>query len=201
MSFVLAVLVLLFAGISQASYRFDFGIFTSNGPYHNSPLVDTYVVVSNGQPAIVDFTFYNISAIQSSVAQIYFDDGSLLDIATITNGPGTSFSEKYPGPGNLPGGELISFVADREFTIGALNPPPENGVNPTADWVRIRYNLVPGGNLASVIGELQTGELRVGIHIIDLPGGSSESAIMIVPEPATMLLLGIGGLFLGKRKK
>jgi hypothetical protein len=203
MRFVLAVLVLLLAGVSQASYRFDFDIFTSDGAYHDSPLVDTYVVVSNGQESIVDFTFYNASAIASSVARIYFDDGSLLDIATLTNGPGTNFSEKYPGPGNLPSGNLIDFVADREFTIGALNPPPQDGVNPAApdEWVRIRYNLVAGGDLASVIGELQSGELRVGIHIIGLPDGSSESAIMVVPEPATMLLLGLGALGLLKKHR
>jgi len=203
MSFVLCVFILLFAGISQASYRYDFDIFTSNGSYHDSDEVKPYVIVSNGEESIVDFTFYNISLVQSSVAQIYFDDGVLLDIATITNGPGTNFSEKFPGPGNLPGGELINFVADREFTIGPLNPPPENGVNPAepGEWVRIRYDLVPGANLEDIIGELYSGELRLGIHIVSLPDGSSESALLIVPEPASLLLLAAGAAAVLRRKR
>ena len=64
--------------------------------------------VTNGE-GIADFTFYNISTIQSSVARIYFDDGSLLGISSVTNSPGTAFSEVSPMPGNLPNGETIGF--------------------------------------------------------------------------------------------
>ena len=198
-----AVTLLLISGTSQAVYQFGFDIFTSNGPYHDDPRLDFSVVVSNGI-GHADFTFYNTSSINSSLARIYFDDGSLLGISSVINSPGTSFSEKFPGPGNLPSGETIGFYADREFTIGAVTPPPENGVNPAEppEWVKIRFNLVPGGTLEGVVQELITGELRVGIHIISIDGppGSSESAIL-VPEPATLFLLAVGAAAVLRRRK
>ena len=113
--FVFAAVVLsgVVTGTSQAVY-YSFDIFTSNGQYYDDPAVNMYMDVSNGAGQ-VDFKFYNVSLIQSSLARIYFDDGSLLGISSITNGPGTSFSEAYPGPGNLPNGETIGFCADREL--------------------------------------------------------------------------------------
>jgi hypothetical protein len=206
-SWVCAAIVIMFLVFPpcslQATYVFPFHIFTSDGAYHDDPGMNMYVVVSDGTGK-VDFTFYNASSFQSSLARIYFDDGSLLGISSITNGPGTDFSEVFPGPGNLPAGETLTppFVADREFTIGAVQPPPKNGVNPPPpeEWVKINFDLVSGGTLEGVVSELYSGELRVGIHIIALPDDSSESAITI-PEPATVLLIGLGALALLRKRK
>lgn len=173
-SILVFLIPLLISGTAQAVYQFDFDIFTSIGTYYDDPGVDMYMVVSNGAGQ-VDFTFYNISSLQSSLAKIYFDDGSLLGVSDITNGPGTLFYEDDT-PSDLPGGELIGFQADREFTIGADNPPPENGVNPPDEWVTVHFDLVEDGTLEGVVQELYDEVLRVGIHIIDLPDGSSESA-------------------------
>jgi len=190
---VCGLLLFIPTGIAQAVYVYPFQIFTNDGGYYNSPDLDMYMEVSNGAGR-VDFTFYNISSIQSSLARIYYDDGSLLDISAIENSPGTSFSEVYPGPGNLPSGETIGFYADREFSIGAVAPPPENGVNPPPpdEWVKVSFTLKNGGTLEGVVDELNDGTLRVGIHIIALPDGSSESAIAVIPEPTTLALLGLG---------
>jgi len=89
----------------HASSLYPLEIFTHNGGYYNSPDLNIYVVVSNGD-GVVDFTFYNESTIGSSVTGIYFDDGSLLDIAMITNGPGTLFSQPAT-PNDLPAGNLL----------------------------------------------------------------------------------------------
>jgi len=202
---VLVVFLLVPAGTLQAEpiYHYPFQVFTHDGSYFNSPEINMYMTVSNGFEQ-VDFTFYNISSIRSSVAQIYFDDGLLLGIAEVFNGPGTSFSQVFPGPGNVPGASLLvpPFVADREFSIGAEPPIPENGVNPPPpdEWVKIKFNLEPGGTLEDIIGELNSGVLRVAIHIIDLPGGYSNSAIA-VPEPATMTLLALSGIAMLLRKR
>lgn len=181
-----------------------FEIFTENGEYYDDPGVNFYVDVNDGVGK-ANFTFYNDSEFDCSIAQIYFDDGQLFGIDYILNGPNTLFARPDDGPGNLPGGQNLvpPFVADREFTIGAENPAPENGVNsiPPGEWVKISFDLINGGNLDKVISELNTGVLRVGIHVISFPDGSSESAILI-PEPCTLTLLALGaGLFLRLRKK
>ena len=102
----------------------------------------------------------------------------------------TAFN-KTPSPGDLPSGNLLvpPFVADKEFSIGAASPPPWRGVNngdTLNEWVTISFQL--SGDLTTLLGELNNGTLRVGLHVIGLPDGSSESAILI-PEPATVLLL------------
>jgi hypothetical protein len=192
-------------GLLRASYVHPIEVFTNNGQYGNSPDLDFYVVVSEATGG-VDFTFYNESLIDSSLARIYFDDGSLLGIADLTNGPGTSFSQ-LANPSELPNGGLLEppFVTTEEFSIDGDPPLSQNGVNPVEpanplEWVRVTFELAGGGTLSSVIDELNTGALRIGVHIIGLPDGSSESAVS-APEPVTILLLGLGTLLLTRKRK
>lgn len=199
------IVVVVFLCCTGSSYAviLPFQIFTNDGQYNDNPGALFYVDVTDGEGTAA-FTFYNQSTFDCSIARIYFDDGSLLGVDEIIDGPGTNFEKAFPGPGNLPNGGLLTppFVADREFNIGAVNPPPENGVNsiPAGEWVKIRFDLVGGGNLQGVINELYSGELRVGLHIISFPDGSSESAIL-TPEPATICLLGLGVLGLLRKRK
>lgn len=197
----LAVIAILgcFGSTSYCGVIYSFEIFTDNGLYNGS--TGFYMDVDNGG-SLVDFTFYNDSTVQSSITNIYFDDGTLLGATqSITNGSGTDFAED--GPGNLPSGNEYpgGFNADREFNIGALPPPPANGVNNTGagEWVTIEFELV-GGTFQDVLDELDSGVLKVGIHIQDFPDGSSESAVH-VPEPTTILLLGLGGLALIRKRR
>ncbi|MHC4574571.1 MAG: hypothetical protein ACYS76_10645, partial [Planctomycetota bacterium] len=185
---IMAAVVTLAAWIpanpARGSYVYPIEVFTSNGDYWNSPELDMYVVVSEG-PGEVDFTFYNESGIDSSLARIYFDDGSLLGIAAVTNGCGTSFSQ-LPNPGDLPGGDLLDppFMTTDEFSVDGDPPLYHSGVNPVGpgellEWVRVSFDLIEGGTFSAVIGELNTGVLRIGAHIISLPDGSSESAVTV----------------------
>ncbi len=68
------------------------------------------------------------------------------------------------------------------------------------EWVTIKFDLMGGGTLDDVIDELSDGTLRIGIKVQSFPGGSSESGVN-VPEPVTVALLGIGALFMLKRKR
>ena len=193
------------AHICQAQVvTFPFEIFTENSLYADDPGWNLYVDVWDGT-GVVNFTFYNDSALQSSVARIYFDDGSLFGVEEITNSQGYTLFASSKSPGDLPGGQDLDppFVANREFTIGSKNPPPWKGVNdgdPVNEWVTVQFNLINGGTLDGVIAELKSGALRVGLHLIDLPQGYSESAILI-PEPATIFLLGLGALALLRKRK
>lgn len=189
-------------------FTYPFEIFTENSPYFDDPGWNLYVDVWDGMGPVVNFTFYNDSALQSSIARIYFDDGSLLGVEEIFNSQDYTLFDSAASPGDLPGGEnlippFVGDVTDKEFTIGSESPPPWKGVNngdPMNEWVTVQFNLINGGDLDGVCGELNSGALRVGLHVINLPEGYSESAVN-VPEPASIALLGLGGLSLLSRKR
>lgn len=194
----------------QASYIYSLEIFSNNGGDNDNPDLDFFVEVTevtNGEVNVVDFTFHNESfyddiPIESSIARIYFDDDSLLHIADITDGPGTTFSQSAR-PKNLPSGKTLEppFLTTEEFSFNSEAPRPHNGINP-GEWVRITFDI-SGGTFEELIGKLNTGAIRIGTHIIAFSDGSSESAVTIpeVPEPATIVLLGLGGLVLIRRHK
>jgi hypothetical protein len=191
----------------KANIVYQLEVFTSNEEvticrqYHDSPVLNLYVEVSNGGVSQVEFSFYNESSIDSSIARIYFDDddGSLLGIADIA-GFGVSFSQSAV-PGNLPGAKLLdpAFETTSGFSIDADSPPPKNGINP-GEWGIISFDLTNDGTLKDVISGLNTNILRVGVHVIGLPDGSSISAVS-VPEPGTLMLLGTAGLWIFTRKR
>jgi hypothetical protein len=183
----------------KANIIYPLEIFTSDGQNYELDL-NLYVVVSSLEQHHIDFTFYNESSIDSSIAWIYFDDNgdSLMHIDEIENGPGTKFSEAYLGPGNLPGGDTIDFSAD--FSIGAEQAIPHNGVNPPDEWVTITFDLIGGSTLETVTNAINDGSLRIGVLVIAFPDGSSGSAIA-VPEPGTLILLGTAGLWIFTRKR
>ena len=195
---LVVVVSVLLVSTAHATAVYPFDIFTNNGSYYNSPAIDLYVEVSDGGDYI-DFTFCNESLVESSIARIYFDDDSLLDTSAITEGAGTSFSQ-HATPRNLPSGKSLEppFVATEGFSFNGQAPRPQSGVNP-GEWLRITFDI-NGSTFAAVINGLDTGAIRIGTHIIALPDGSSESAIA-VPEPATIALLGLGGLALIRRKR
>jgi len=187
------------ACLTQAAYVYPLAVFTNNGDYYDSADLNLYVEVSQGLSSLVDFTFRNESLIDSSVARIYFDDDSLLDVVGITNGDGTFFNQPAR-PGNLPAGNSLDppFMTTEEISFASGPPRPHNGLNP-GQWVRITFD-VAGFTFADVIGGLDSGGIRIGAHVIALPDGSSESALA-VPEPATVCLLGLGAVALLRRNR
>ena len=196
-----AVIVFLVCTAPVQAVIYPLEIFTSNGLYYDDPGLDFSMDVTNGVN-IADFTFYNESTIDCSLARIYFDDGTLLGITNIIGSDGAEFSEIYPGPGNLPSGNLLDpkFVADREFSIGGEAAPKQKGLDNPDEWLKVTFDLINGGTLGDVIDELNTGVLRVGVHVIAFPDGTSESALA-VPEPATICLLGLGALALIRKRR
>jgi hypothetical protein len=151
-----------------------------------------FVEVIELTPKQVLFTFTNTGPKACSIADIYFDDGALLDIASIDNScPGVSFSQS-PTPHNLPGGHTLipPFVATEGFSIDSDPPVEHNGINPN-EWLGISFDLKPDKDFSDVIGNLASRELRIGIHVQGYASGGSESFVN-VPEPATVTLLSAG---------
>lgn len=155
----------------------------------------------------VKFIFNNLGSAASSITDVYFDDGTLLGIASLLDsGSGVAFST-LASPGNLPGGNNADpdFETTAGFSADSDPAVQPNGVNANAnEWLAVIFNLQSGGTYADVVNELATGELRVGMHVQGFSGGGSESFVNMaaVPLPGAVLLLGsaLAGLGLFRRR-
>jgi len=162
------------------------------------------VDVTDQGGGVVQFHFKNSGPEASAISEVYFDDGSLLALSSVIDGPGVDF-EPDANPPNLPGGEnaVPPFQVTEGFLAQSVPSPVMNGVGPS-EWVKIQFTLQGGQTYADVLDELTTGQLRIGIHVIGFQSGGSESFINPpIPEPGTALLLsgGLAALGLIRRQR
>ena len=142
------------------------------------------------------FTFRNEGPEPCAITDIYFDDGTLLGIASIDNSdPGVAFSQ-LAKPSNLPGGNGMSprFSTTAGFSADSDAPVMPNGVSP-GEFVGILFNLKssPATTFADVIDDLTDGALRIGIHVQGFATGGSESFVNVpVPAPGALVLGAMG---------
>ena len=163
----------------------------------------------------VAFIFRNDVGVAGDLAEVYFDDGTLLGIAQVINsGPTVTFSQDVKvTPNNLPGANLLD--PDFQTTAGfAVDSGNGSGVGTNEEWVKIIFNLkeeaagdffdfqdvIAAINLG-VNNPFAAGTLRLGIHVRGIDGGTSDSYVL-VPLPAATLLgiLGFAAAGLKLRK-
>ncbi len=200
---LVCVITLLSNSVSQATIEtFGFYNITNNNP-GDAAIGEAQLSVEVSDEYIdqVLFTLINSGPEASAISEVYFDNGTLLGIASIINNPPDVVFVEDASPGELPGANLINppFETTLGFLAESSPPPPQKGVNP-GEEVGILFDLQAGGTYDDVISELYSGDLRIGIHVIGFESCGSESFVN-VPEPATMALLGIGGLALFRRRK
>ena len=187
-------------GASAETYTFC-GITNNNSESTAAGEAQLRVDVTDAGAGQVLFTFYHVGDVQMSITDIYFDDGTLLGIASIDDSdPGVEFS-LGADPGNLPGGNSVGFEATAGMTADSDPPAQPNGVNP-GETVGILFNLQAGKTFADVLAALEIGfgegGLVIGIHVQGFDGGWSEAFITCepprtVPAPAGVAL-GLAGL-------
>lgn len=154
----------------------------------------------------VRFDFFHVGTTPMAISEVYFDNGVLLGIASIVNQPGVNFVQGA-NPPNLPGGASLTpaFETTAGFLAEATAPPPFRGVNP-GETLGIVFNLLSGGTYQTVIDEIATGEIRIGLHVIGFGGGGSESFVNgggngVIPAPGAAVLGCIGLAMIGLRRR
>jgi hypothetical protein len=196
-------LMMLSLSSSQAwAVQYGFGCISNNiGGDCTIGEAQLLIDVTDPGGGQVEFTLTNLGPDASSISDVYFDDGSLLGIATIMNTPTMVEFSLGATPPNLPSANNASppFVTSSGFSTDSDPPVEPLGVNP-GEMLAIIFNLLPLKDFDDVISELNDGTLRVGIHVQGYGTGGSESFVNIVPEPSTGLLLMMGiGLLASRR--
>lgn len=174
------------------------------------------------------FEFVNRSQDGSSISEIYMDDRNSNRFGngtfdTSLSSDGLLFVDTG-APAKLPAGNTLTpkFWSNPELDFYAVSPSPENGVNPGENLV-LAYDVFDFGtlgvtdDLAAIVSALDTGGLRIGIHVQSIGlGGKSDSFLACpmdggtpppfppinpVPAPSTGILVGLGVPFLLTRMR
>jgi uncharacterized protein (TIGR03382 family) len=198
--------VLAVAALTGAAHAtvitYNFSDITHNDPGAAAAgEAQLYVDIDPAPGSQVSFTFHNLGPLPMSITDIYFQGGPMLGLATILDGAGVDF---VPGaqPANLPGGNNITppFVATQAFSAQSAPPVQPNGVNP-GEQLELRYTLQSGKTVTDIVNDLNSGALRIGLHVQGFANGVSESFVNSVPTPGALALLGLSGLFMFRRRR
>ena len=194
----LACSLLAVAGLSSAAWAdpvYSFFRITDNADEDIASQLS--VDVTAGAGGTVDFTFYNNVGIASSITEVYFDDGTLLEIAEITSSGGVDYVGGAT-PADLPGGNDIdpAFVATQAFSTQA-DGNTQDGVDAEDEWLKINFTLQGTQTYADTLAALADGSLRIGLHIRSIgdkedSDGFVNSPLTVVPLPGTAALAACG---------
>ena len=206
-----ALAALLVAGslsLPAQAATYNFNCFEGCGPIPAGlggqmavSVVDHIVTAATND---VLFTFSNAVGIPSSITRGYFDNGLtglINSIAIHAQSAGVNFAVPA-NPANVPGGQNIAFFAD--VSAGSLPPTLHNGINAASEYLTILANLSPGSTFNDVTNAMNSGALRVALHVQGIPTGDySASFVNVVPEPETWatLLAGLGLLGLKMQRR
>jgi len=160
-----------------------------------------FVDISGGT-GTVTFTFGNEGPDEAVISSVYFDDDALLWNPTILDNPPAVDFKVGGSPEMLPGWDVLNpdFMTDFGFGVADGVSGSAKGVG-AGESVGFVFDLLGGATLADVIDDINDGTLRIGLHITGFADEGSESFVN-VPEPATLILLGLGSLALiGRRRR
>ena len=192
---ILTALIAVVAGPAMADL-YGFTRITANSAYDIATQLSVDVLSVNSTQ--VEFRVQNSGPAASSITAVYFDDAAnniLLSFAGITNGPGVSFVTGG-SPHNLPGANNASPSFSSDFRARSTAPRSPNGVRPN-EFVRLMLNLKLGVDFGDVLAAMNSGSLRLGLHVQSLPDCDSDSYVSAgepqpVPSPGASALAYLG---------
>lgn len=163
-----------------------------------------------GSGSDVEFTFQNTDSLASSLTNIYWDLGSSADAYVELNygsaSDGVDFLRKgsliASSPSDLPGGASVGFSTDFAIQADSKGGKPHNGVN-GGEFLTLSLTLSDGYDATWLLSALDSGNARVGVHVLSLEGGFSASGVSTAatPIPGSVWILGSGLLgLLGLRR-
>ena len=118
------------------------------------------------------FTFHNDGSQPCRISEVYFDDGSLFNVRSITGSGTVFFSDSRPA--NLPGGDLATppFLATFSFQEDST----AGGVDP-GEYLTIVFNLKFGRTISDIADDFYSGALRIGIRAKGFASGGAASFV------------------------
>ncbi len=157
-------------------------------------IVDDWIV--DGESNGVCFEFLNHVGVDSSITDVYFDDGTLLDLSEVEGSTGVLFSVPA-NPADLPGAQNIGFTVTQAWSADAdagQGGVMAHGVNASTEWLKVYFTLQNGQTYQDTIRALRDGSLRIGIHAqsIGNDGESDGFANLLIPVPGASLLGALG---------
>jgi hypothetical protein len=191
------VLMCLFVGTADAGFTYSFVNITGNSATNAQVGEDQLAVeVSDSGSSQVLFNFTNSGPEDCSITQIYFEDslGLLDDVDSLIESSGVDFVIDS-SPGNLPGGNTISFVENYE--VKPAPPVAPNGINP-GESLGVVFNLADSFTYDDIIASLDDGFMRIGMHVQSFSDEGSESFVNngrdnpVIPAPGAISLALVG---------
>ncbi len=195
---ILALVLTL--ALASASLASSFGFEVVEGDFNTANYLVTVESADNG--GSVSFTFTNTSQDESALTSLYWDFGASSSMFTDPTSWAESSDVDYTGngdsflaasPGNLPGGQNVSFLADFGMNPDKAGGSIHNGIG-SGESLTVTFALNNSVDYSWLIDAMNNGDIRVGAHIQGLGDNAelSASGMTATPIPGAVWLLGSG---------